>query len=118
MVSRLEEFDPKTIEMSGLRQVVQYRGEIMPLLRVADALKMPPQAECAGSIKVVVHSEDGHSFGLVVDEILDIVDQHVTVANQASNRHLLGSAVIQQHVTDLLNVPELVMSMAGEGRIA
>lgn len=117
MVSRLEEFDPKTIEMSGLRQVVQYRGEIMPLLRVADALKMPPQAECAGSIKVVVHSEDGHSFGLVVDEILDIVDQHVTITKRA-DAHLMGSAVIQQHVTDLLDVPKLVLSMAGEGRIA
>ena len=41
MVSRLEEFDPKTIELSGNRQVVQYRGEIMPLVRVADALQLP-----------------------------------------------------------------------------
>jgi hypothetical protein len=30
----------------------------------------------------------------------------------------MGSAVIQQHVTDLLDVPKLVLSMAGEGRIA
>ena len=65
----------------------------------------------------MVHSEGGHSVGLVVDEILDIVDQHVTVTKRG-DAHLLGSAVIQQHVTDLLNVPELVMSMAGEGRIA
>jgi hypothetical protein len=53
-----------------------------------------------------------------VDEILDIVDQHVSVNKNSSNTRLLGSAVIQQHVTDLLNVPELVMSIAGEGRIA
>jgi two-component system chemotaxis sensor kinase CheA len=117
MVSRLEEFDPKTIEMSGNRHVVQYRGEIMPLVRVADALKMPVQAVCEGSIKVVVHSEGGHSVGLIVDEILDIVDQHVTITRKA-DAHLLGSAVIQQHVTDLLDVPELVMSIAGEGRSA
>jgi two-component system chemotaxis sensor kinase CheA len=117
MVSRLEEFDPKTIETSGNRQVVQYRGEIMPLVRVADALQLPVDAAGEGSIKVVVHSEGGHSVGLVVDEILDIVDQHVTVTKRA-DAHLLGSAVIQQRVTDLLNVPELVMSMAGEGRTA
>jgi hypothetical protein len=55
--------------------------------------------------------------GLVVDEILDIVDQHVSITGKA-NGQLLGSAVIQQHVTDLLNVPALVMSTAGEGRIA
>ena len=121
MVSRLEEFDPKTIEISGNRHVVQYRGEIMPLVRVADALQLPSQAACEGSpgasLKVVVHSDGGHSFGLVVDEILDIVDQDVTVTRKA-DAHLLGSAVIQQHVTDLLDVPELVTSIAAEGRIA
>ncbi len=117
MVSRLEEFDPKTIEISGNQQVVQYRGQIMPLVRVADALQLPMQADCEGSIKVVVHSDGGQSVGLVVDEILDIVDQHVSITGKA-NGQLLGSAVIQQHVTDLLNVPALVMSVGGEGRIA
>jgi two-component system chemotaxis sensor kinase CheA len=69
-------------------------------------------------MQVVVHSEGGQSVGLVVDEILDIVDQHVTVTRKAEERCLLGSAVIQQHVTDLLNVRELVMSMTGEERTA
>jgi two-component system chemotaxis sensor kinase CheA len=117
-VSRLEEFDPKTVEMSGTCQVVQYRGGIMPLVRVADALKLTAQAAREGPMQVVVHSDGGRSVGLVVDEILDIVDQHVSITSKAGNPHLLGSAVIQQHVTDLLNVPELMTSMAGEGRIA
>jgi two-component system chemotaxis sensor kinase CheA len=69
-------------------------------------------------MQVVVHSESGRSVGLVVDEILDIVEQHVSVNRKSDNVSLLGSAVIQQHVTDLLNVPELVMSIAGEGRPA
>jgi len=117
MVSRLEEFDPKAVEISGNRQVVQYRGEIMPLVHIADALQLPAQTGREGPMQVVVHSEGGQSVGLVVDEILDIVDQHVTVTRKSEDARLLGSAVIQQHVTDLLNVPELVMSMAG-GRIA
>jgi two-component system chemotaxis sensor kinase CheA len=118
MVSRLEEFDPSVIEFSGNRQVVQYRGQIMPLVCIAEALHLPAQAAREGSMQVVVHSEGGRSVGLVVDEILDIIDQNVTVTKGFGGAWLLGSAVIQQHVTDLLNVPELVMSMAGEGRIA
>jgi two-component system chemotaxis sensor kinase CheA len=118
MVSRLEEFDPSVVETSSNRQVVQYRGEIMPLVRVSEALELPLTAAQEGPIQVVVHSESGRSFGLVVDEILDIVDQHVTVANKTSNRHLLGSAVIQQHVTDLVNVSELVTACANSGRVA
>ena len=118
MVSRLEEFDPATIEMSGSHQVVQYRGEIMPLVRVADALQLKAQTAREGPMQVVVHSEGGRSVGLVVDEILDIVDQHVSVNRKSGNARLLGSAVIQQHITDLLNVPELVMSLASEGGMA
>ena len=118
MVSRLEEFDPAAVEFSGNRQVVQYRGEIMPLVCIAEALHLPAQAVREGPMQVVVHSEGGHSVGLVVDEILDIIDQNVSVTRSSGDACLLGSAVIHQHVTDLLNVPELVMSMASEGRIA
>ncbi len=118
MVSRLEEFDPAAIEISGNQRVVQYRGEIMPLVSVADALQLTALAAREGPMQVVVHSEGGRSVGLVVDEILDIVDQRVSINKQSGNARLLGSAVIQQHVTDLLNVPELVMSVAGAGRMA
>jgi two-component system chemotaxis sensor kinase CheA len=90
----------------------------MPLVSVADALQLTAHTTREGPMQVVVHSEFGRSVGLVVDEILDIVDQHVSVNKNSSNTRLLGSAVIQQHVTDLLNVQELVMSLAGEGRLA
>ncbi len=113
MVSRLEEFDPESIEHSGNRRVVQYRGEIMPLISIAEALQMPVERTHEGPMQVVVHSATGSSVGLVVDEILDIVDQHVSITRQARSRHLLGSAVLQRHVTDLLNVPELISSIEG-----
>ncbi len=118
MVSRLEEFDTAKVERSGNSRVIQYRGEIMPLVRVSDALQLSSHEAGEGTIRVVVHSDRGRSVGLVVDEILDIVDQHVSVVHKADNPRLLGSAVIQQHVTDLLNVPELLMSVAGESRPA
>ena len=125
VVSRLEEFDPQSLELSGSRPVVQYRGQIMPLVRVADALRLSPQIagvgkkqeiEQRGPMQVVVHSAGGQSVGLVVDEILDIVDQRVTIDRRAQDPLLIGSAILQQHVTDLLNVPELMASAAGTGR--
>jgi two-component system chemotaxis sensor kinase CheA len=118
MVSRLEEFDRETVERSGNREVVQYRREIMPLVSVADALHIPAHAAHEGPMQVVVHSTGAGSVGLVVDEILDIVDQQVSVTRKTDDACLLGSAVIQQHVTDLLNVPQLIASIAGEGRTA
>ncbi len=111
MVSRLEEFEPSAIETSGNQPVVQYRGEIMPLVHVAEALQLPSPSHKQDRLQVVVYAEEGRSIGLVVEEILDIVDQQVAITHGQQSARLLGSAVIQQHVTDLLNVPEIVAGL-------
>ena len=74
LVARLEEFKPELIEKAGEQRVVQYRGEIMPLIRISDVLhlaKCESQGKEAGKMQVVVYSEDGRSVGLVVDRILE-----------------------------------------------
>ena len=43
LVARLEEFKASAIEKAGNRQVVQYRGEIMPLIRISEALRIPAE---------------------------------------------------------------------------
>jgi two-component system, chemotaxis family, sensor kinase CheA len=116
LVARLEEFKPEMVESAGLTQVVQYRGQIMPLLRVSDVL-LGPGANGNGSgngngngkrelatLQVVVYSEQGRSIGLVVDRILDIVEETIVPQQPSKRDGLLGSAVIQQRVTDLLDV--------------
>jgi len=111
MVSRLEEFEPSAIEISGNQPVVQYRGEIMPLVHVAEALQLASPGGKQDRLQVVVYAEEGRSIGLVVEEILDIVEQQVAITRGQQSARLLGSAVIQQHVTDLLNVPEIVAGL-------
>src|SRR5208282_1137219 len=111
MVSRLEEFEPSAIEISGNQPVVQYRGEIMPLVHVAEALQLASPGGKQDRLQVVVYAEEGRSIGLVVEEILDIVEQQVAITRGQQSARLLGSAVIQQHVTDLLNVPEVVAGL-------
>jgi two-component system chemotaxis sensor kinase CheA len=111
LVARLEEFRADTIEKAGEQQVVQYRGQIMPLVRIADALHMPQIGSSrggSGMTQVVVYSKDGHSVGLVVDRILDIVQESFVPQHPSKREGLLGSAVIQQKVTDLLDVPTLI----------
>jgi two-component system chemotaxis sensor kinase CheA len=45
-----------------------------------------------------------------VDQILDIVKERIVPQNPSRRKGLLGSAVIQQRVTDLLDVRGLVRS--------
>lgn len=108
MVSRLEELPLAQIERMGYQEVVQYRGRIMPLLRLSDALRLDALPSDAEKIKVVVYAENGGSVGLVVDDILDIVEEPVAALQRTPRHGVIGSAVIQQRVTDLLDVPSLI----------
>ncbi len=114
MVSRLEEFSATVLEHSGSEVVVQYRGNIMPLIDIAKKLNIARTQEQPETLQVIVYSHEGHSVGLIVDQIVDIVDQAVKVEQQDSTSDLAGSAVIQDKVTDLLNLGALVKTAAAQ----
>jgi two-component system chemotaxis sensor kinase CheA len=103
LVARLEEFPQASIERSGDQEVVQYRSEIMPLISLSQFFKQTAAAT-SDPRQVIVFSDKGRKIGLVVDQILDIVTEHVAVQRRSSRLGVLGSAVIQQRVTDLLDV--------------
>jgi chemotaxis protein histidine kinase CheA len=115
-VARLEEFQRNTIESAGGQEVVQYRGQIMPLVRVSDVLQTKPGTERQSgqeSLQVVVYSANGRSVGLIVDRILDIVEESFEIQGQKGRKGLLGSAVIQKRITDVLDLPSLIEAAEG-----
>ena len=61
-------------------------------------------------MQVVVYSENGRSVGLVVDRILDIVETTLTIHRSVKRVGVLGSAIIQNRVTDLLDVHNLILA--------
>jgi len=106
LVSRLEEIPWSKIEIAAGRLVVQYRNQILPLARLAAVLD--PAAEAAGEkrdpAQVIVFSDGDRSAGLLVDEVLDIVEETVTVRQPTKVPGLLGSAVVSGKVTDFLDL--------------
>ncbi len=125
LVARLEEIPCSAIEHSGGHEVVQYRNQIIPLVRLSQALNHRgcDQAKESDPMQVVVYSQNGQSVGLVVDTILDIVEDAIQMRPARTGQGLIGSAVIQQRVTDVVDlpglirtvVPDLVMSPVGVG---
>lgn len=105
--ARLEEFPRAKVEQAGGRSVVQYRGGILPLVQVADHLP-GAHAEQADPLQVVVYSEDQRRIGLVVGHINDIVEETLTLDPAPPGGSILGSAVVQGRVTDVLDVRGLV----------
>jgi two-component system chemotaxis sensor kinase CheA len=120
-LARLEEFPASQIEKSGIRWVTQYRGEILPLVKLSYVLqerrKRVRHSEFAqdtaaddAQIQVLVCNHQGQRVGLVVERILDIVEDATEVRYPASRSGVLCSAVIQGKVTELIDIPAILQS--------
>lgn len=108
-IARLEEFAPDAVERTGRYDVVQYRDRIMPLVRLSEILDGVTSNATAGDmLQVIVYAYEDQYVGLVVDRILDIVESAVTVQRRRRAGVVLGSAVIQEKVTDILDIRQLV----------
>lgn len=107
-VGRLEKFPLEQVEHEGSQEVVQYRGQIMPLVRLSTILDVATPTETGETIPVVVYTRNGRSVGLVVGEIVDVIDDAVALQNTSRRFGLLGSSVIQGRVTEFVDVPALI----------
>ncbi|GGK82776.1 chemotaxis protein CheA [Mangrovihabitans endophyticus] len=109
-VTRLEEFPRDKIEHAGSREVVQYRNQILPLFRLSHVLGTYSEEPDSDTVPVVVYSEAGRSVALVVDRIVDIAENSTNVRREAEDDGLLGTAVIQQRVTELLDIRRAILA--------
>ncbi|MBW3085436.1 hypothetical protein KEM60_01636 [Austwickia sp. TVS 96-490-7B] len=111
VVERLEEFPMARVETVGSNQVVQYRGVILPLLRLADDYGSYEAMEANAPLQVVVCQHRGQLFGFVVSQVLDIVEDELAIRTHLDTGGNLGSAVVNEHVTELLNIDHALMGM-------
>ncbi|MGE0062766.1 MAG: chemotaxis protein CheW [Xanthobacteraceae bacterium] len=100
LVTRLEEIDATTIELSNGRHMVQYRGTLMPLINMNDKVAIRGE----GSQPLLVFSDGRRSVALVVDEIIDIVEDRLDIQVQSETPGVLGSAVVKGQATEIVDV--------------
>ena len=112
LVARLEEFPASSIEHAGGCQVVQYRNRILPLVPLREVLEPGSRDhnQKADPVQVVVFNDGERSVGLVVDQILDVAEEAVTVRQKSSRKGLLGSAVVGKRVTDFLDLNQVIQA--------
>jgi purine-binding chemotaxis protein CheW len=79
--------------------MVQYREQLMPLVQMAGVT-----VQTSGSQPILVFADDGRSMGLVVDEIIDIVEERLHIEVAGSQEGILGSAVIKGQATEVIDV--------------
>jgi two-component system, chemotaxis family, sensor kinase CheA len=108
-VTRLEQVRTESVEKVGNREVVQYRGAILPIVRLDRHLGAYGESD-REVLEVIVYSDHGRSVAIVVEEILDIVDGEAAVRSDIDDMGLLGSAVLGDKVTELLDVRAAILA--------
>jgi two-component system, chemotaxis family, sensor kinase CheA len=113
-VARLEEFPAKDVEKSGGEWVIQYRSNILPLIRLEVVLEERRTRRRHGKtsverdpLQVVVCHEEGRTLGIVVERILDIVEDRAEIKSQATREGIHCAVVINDRVTELIDIPAI-----------
>jgi two-component system chemotaxis sensor kinase CheA len=99
LITRLEEISSDKIELSNGRYMVQYREQLMPLVQMDGV-----EVATSGVQPILVFADDGRTMGLVVDEIVDIVEEKLMIEVASGRDGILGSAVIKGRATEVIDV--------------
>lgn len=106
-VTRLEHVAADRVERVGGREVIQYRGSILPMVRL-DRLLGAMNYDEPTELLVVVYQRGERSVAMVVREIIDIVKDDRSKHSNIEDTGLVGSAVLKDRVTELLDVEQAV----------
>jgi two-component system chemotaxis sensor kinase CheA len=101
LVSRIEEVSSEAIESANGQPVLQYRGRLMPLVPLDDTIDVN---EPGRRRPVIVFEDDARAIGLVVEEIVDIIEGPMAQELKAGTPGVLGSVVVGGKVTDIIDL--------------
>lgn len=101
LVARLEEIKVEDIEDSQGRPVIQYRGQLMPLITLDGVSK---EIKTEGRQPILVFSDGERSMGLIVDEIVDIADDKLNVELEVEQEGMIGTAVVEGKAMDIIDI--------------
>lgn len=100
LVSRIEEFPRKRIEFSGGRPVLQYEGRLIDLHILAQ------NVSGKDTVKALIFADDrsANAFGVIVDEIFDIVHSRMDIKAAVNRPGFLGTAIIDGRATEIFDI--------------
>ena len=107
LVTRLEEIPAVEIETCDGQDVTQYRGSLLPLVHLEERHPEPLKA----MLPVLVFTEGERAAGFVVDEIVDIVEDHLAVGLRADGAGVAGSGIVRGEAVEIIDVSHYLGSL-------
>jgi two-component system chemotaxis sensor kinase CheA len=108
LIDRLEELPLDSIEYAAGREVVQYRGGLLSIIRLSEVFGTTRNQ--IDPLPVLVHVDEGRLVGLAVDQIVDIVEEADGQSHNVVGELVHHTGIIGRRVTDLVDLRALVAS--------
>ncbi len=108
LIDRLELFPEKNIELSGTSEVLQYRDDVIAVLRWRDLIGASHEANPEQEVYGLILSDGYKSLCLQVEEVVDILETPLDIKMYSENPLFLGTSVIEDIATEVVDVFEVV----------
>lgn len=108
LVNRLDKISADQIEFVGGKEVVQYRGHSMPIIRLENFLPISPLPE-QDEFHLIVFHMNNKDVAFMVSKIDDSIDIAIDVEESTFKQEgILGSAIIMDRTTLFLDVYQII----------
>ena len=109
MVARIERIKAAEVQMVGHQNLLIYRGNSLPLMRIEECMTALPPEDGIENLFVVVFRIEGQEVGLIAPCLRDIRDIEMRMdATTLREPGVLGSTVVDGTTTRLLDMVEMV----------
>ena len=98
LIARIESVASSAIRQSDGIYVMQHQGQLMPLVPL-----FSPAEEAQSVNPVLVLGIGGESMGLLVEEILDVVESKIDIQISGESTGVIGTAQIRGEVVEILD---------------
>ena len=114
LVARVEKIAPSDLETVGGRRVMQYRGNVMPLLMVTDTSDVCAPDEGA-ELVVIVFEVAGREVGLIANTPVDSADCRVKIDSETLRQTgIMGSVILKKRTVMIVDIFEMVETLHPE----
>ncbi len=106
-VERIDTFAASQVEHSGGQEVMQYRGDVLPLMRLEPLLHLaaPPDASMLSLLVFSVEKD----IGMVVQQVINTIEIDTQIDTKSfQQKGVLGSTIVEGHSVLILDIHGLI----------
>ncbi len=108
LVNRLDKIKASDLEYVGGKEVIQYRGHSMPVIRLENYLSVSPLPE-QDEYHLIVFHMNNKDIAFLVSQIEDSLDLAIDVEEGIFKQEgILGSAIVKDRTTLFLDVYQII----------